>query len=454
MTDTQKLVLGEYGPRGWLKCRAPLAALDTHMYVVGKTKKGKSKFLQHLAYQLIALGQGCGLLDPHGDLADDLLTHLAPHLAPLLEQEALRKRIIYLDPSRRDWALPFNVLHTPSEPYRVAQNVLEAFRRAWPESLREAPRFANIVLAATMVLIENKLTLAEMPRLLTDYTYRDMLLRQVTNPEVTRFFRTRYDRWGREQALIVESALNKVGALVINPQLRLILGQRENALPFRRLMDEGRVLICDLGRTDGETRRLLGSLIVTGFEQAALTRQGHAAARATPLFPAAGRIPGILGAGRLGANAGADPLRMSQVRAAPDSGAPTPGPGERWPARRAGERAAQGDLWRRAGDGAGARGRVVPPGADDRGGEKAGAGGAVGALYPGGAAAESARGASATAGAGRAKASAHVSRAGSGVGPEGVGVTEEGIGQTVGEKRCDNQTGAGSRRKGERHRRL
>jgi hypothetical protein len=273
MNDTQALVLGEYGPWGLLKCRAPLAALDTHMYVVGKTKKGKSKFLEQLAYQLIALGQGCGLLDPHGDLADDLLTQLAPHLASLPDQEALRKRIIYLDPSRRDYALPFNTLRTPWDPYRVAQNVLEAFRRAWPESLREAPRFANIVLAATIVLIENKLTLTEMPRLLTDYTYRDMLLRQVSNAEVTRFFRTRYDRWGREQALIVESALNKVGALVINPQLRLILGQRENALPFRRIMDEGKVLICDLGRTDGETRRLLGSLIVTGFEQAALSRQ-------------------------------------------------------------------------------------------------------------------------------------------------------------------------------------
>jgi hypothetical protein len=239
------------------------------MYVVGKTKKGKSKFLEHLTTQLIQAGEGCGLLDPHADLADDLLAALK---API-EDGGLGRRIVYFDPSRKDYLLPFNVLASPWEPYTVAQHVLEAFRRTWPESLREAPRFANIVLAATLALIENRLTLVEMPRLLTDAPYRQALLQRVSDPEVVRFFQTRYDRWGREQGMIVESVLNKVGVLVINPTLRLILGQRKNALPFRQIMDEGKVLICNLGRTDGESRRLLGSLIVTGLEQAAQSRQ-------------------------------------------------------------------------------------------------------------------------------------------------------------------------------------
>ena len=264
-----ELILGQYGPGWLLTCRLPLDEFGTHMYVVGKTKKGKSKFLEHLTYQLINAGEGCGLLDPHADLADDLLASLKAQI----EDGGLGRRIVYFDPSRKDYLLPFNVLASPWEPYTVAQNVLEAFRRTWPDSLREAPRFANIVLAATLALIENRLTLVEMPRLLTDAPYRNALLGRVRDVEVVRFFHTRYDRWGREQAMIVESVLNKVGALVINPTLRLILGQRSNALPFRQIMDEGKVLICNLGRTDGESRRLLGSLIVTGLEQAALSRQ-------------------------------------------------------------------------------------------------------------------------------------------------------------------------------------
>ena len=275
-----KLVLGCYGPGGLFKYRLPLEDFDTHLYVVGKTKKGKSKFLEHIAYQLITMGQGCGLLDPHSDLADDLLAYLAPYLG----DEANRRRVIYFEPGREDYLVPFNVLATPYEPYTTAQNILEAFQRTWPESLREAPRFANIVLAALLVLIENRLTLVEMPRLLTEKAYRAGLLDRVSNPEVVRFFEERYDRWGREQALMVESVLNKVGAFVINPRLRLILGQQENSLPFREIMDGRKVLICDLGRVDGETRRLLGNLIVTGLEQAAFSRKGVPKSQRQPFF--------------------------------------------------------------------------------------------------------------------------------------------------------------------------
>jgi hypothetical protein len=250
------------------------------MYVVGRTRQGKSKFLQHLAYQLIALGQGCAIVDPHADLADDLVAQLAS----LSERRQLLRRIVYFDPSRTDWLPPFNVLSAPWQPYTIAQNVLEAFRRTWPDSLKEAPRFTNIVLAATLVLIENRLTLVDMPRLLTDPAYRSALMERTTDPELARFFRTRYDRWGREQALIAESVLNKIGALALNPTLHLILGQRQNALPFRQIMDRGQVLICNLGRADGETRHLLGSLIVSGLEQAARSRTDEAAEARRPFY--------------------------------------------------------------------------------------------------------------------------------------------------------------------------
>jgi hypothetical protein len=276
-----QLTLGTCGPFNLRRCRLPLAAFDTHLYVVGRTKQGKSKFLQSLLHQLILQGQGCGLLDPHSDLCDDLLAQLAPHLAA---DPTLRWRILYFQPGRDDCLVPFNVLRTPGEPYVVAQNVLEAFRRAWPESLREAPRFANIVLAALLLLIEQRLTLVEMPRLLTDPEYRQALLRRCRNPEVVRFFEERYARWGREQSTMVEAVLNKVGAFVINPRLKTLLGSDDNGLPFREIMDGHKVLLCDLGGVDAETRRLLGSLIVTGLEQAAFTRKELPAGRRAPFF--------------------------------------------------------------------------------------------------------------------------------------------------------------------------
>ena len=254
----------------------------THMYMLGITGQGKSKLLEHVLLQDILAGRGCGLLDPHTDLANDLLASL--HRASFFRSTKNRERVVYFDPSRAETVLPFNVLASEGPPYQTAIHLIEAFRRTWPESLREAPRFTNILLASLLVLIENHLTLVELPRLLTDKAYRENLLEEIHDPEITAVFHDRLDRWGKEQPLILESILNKVSAFTLNPTLRRILGQSENALNFRRIMDEGKVLLVDLGRCDGETRRLLGSLIVTGIEQAALTRKHEPTRSRRPFY--------------------------------------------------------------------------------------------------------------------------------------------------------------------------
>jgi len=210
------------------------------------------------------------LIDPHSDLVGDVLRHC---LSRGLLSSKDAERLLYFDPTRHDTILPFNVLAGDDEPYAIAQRVVEAFRRTWPESLQEAPHFSNVATAALMTLAEHGLTLIDMHRLLVDEEWRDQLLGRVSNPEVISFFHDRYDRWGREAPVLRESTLNKVAAFTFNPHLRLVLGQRENRLDLRTVMDEGQVLLVDLGRCDGETRRLLGSLLVTGLEQAAAGRQ-------------------------------------------------------------------------------------------------------------------------------------------------------------------------------------
>ncbi len=123
------------------------------------------------------------------------------------------------------------------------------------------------------------MTLVELPRLLTDRAFRHSLLAAVSDREVTSFWNERYDKWGRDQPKMIESVLNKVTAFTLNPQLRRILGARENSLEFGHIMDSGKVLLVDLGRCDVETRRLLGSLIVTGMEQAARSRKNDTTKR-------------------------------------------------------------------------------------------------------------------------------------------------------------------------------
>lgn len=241
------------------------------MYVVGKTGKGKSKFLQHCLFQDVVTGRGCGVIDPHADLISDLLAQLQTNR--LLQDSTTTDRIVYLNPADHSHIIPFNVLAIPGEPYRVAQNVIEAFHRTWPGSLAAAPHFDNVMLHSLLLLIAGKLTLIHLPRLLIDKAFRDCLLTSVGTPELVTFFQDRYDQWGRDAPAMRESTLNKVTALSLNPHLRYMLGQKENRLNFRQLMDEGKVLLADLGHCDEESQRLFGSLITTSIEQAAFSRE-------------------------------------------------------------------------------------------------------------------------------------------------------------------------------------
>jgi hypothetical protein len=236
---------------------------------VGITGKGKSKLLENCIVQDIRAKRPVILIDPHSDLVFDVLRSCLSEVA-LSVKDA--ERVIYFEPTQPgDHVIPFNVLAGPEEPYQIAQRVVEAFRRTWPDSLREAAVFSNVASAALITLVENHLTLIDMHRVLTDKPWRDRLLANTHNPEVVSFFKDRYDKWGRDAPFLRESTLNKVAAFTFNPYLRLILGQQQT-ISLRRIMDEGKVLLVDLGRCDGETRRLLGSLLVTGLEQAAVGR--------------------------------------------------------------------------------------------------------------------------------------------------------------------------------------
>jgi hypothetical protein len=167
--------------------RVTASARTAHLYVIGMSGKGKSKLLEYCLYQDIAAGRGCGLIDPHSLLVDDLLRLLITR--GVFANPDIRHRLIYVDPARTDYVIPFNVLATQAaHPYDIAAAVLEAFRRTWSECLKEAPHFSNVVTAALIVLIENGLTLMHMPRLLTNSEFREQCLDRVTDGSIVEFF--------------------------------------------------------------------------------------------------------------------------------------------------------------------------------------------------------------------------------------------------------------------------
>src|SRR4051812_13617630 len=220
-----------------------------HMHVLGKTGSGKSYFLAGLFLAFHEVGMPVTLIDPHGDLAELVLGQLAA--AGVFADPAAYERLMYLDLPAAAAAgryLPFNYLNQPYDDHAMAELVAEAARRAWPELATGAPTFENILKHSVIVLRQNQLPLTEVANLLTDKPYRDQLLTRVTDPQVVRFFHLRMDQWGRDEAHMKESALNRADLLTLSPVLRHSLGSSENRLSFRELIDSGRSLIISLAR--------------------------------------------------------------------------------------------------------------------------------------------------------------------------------------------------------------
>jgi hypothetical protein len=237
------------------------------MYLIGKTGTGKSTLLLNMAAHDIEMGYGLALIDPHGDLAEEILVSIP---------ERRIKDVIYLNPADLDYPLAFNPLENvaPDGRYLVASGMISVLKKVWAEFW--GPRLEHILRHALLTLLENPgSTLLDLPRLLTDERIRFAMLRRVTHPQVREFWLSefaKYSAWLRSEA--ISPILNKIGQFLTSIPLRNIVGQRQSTLDFRKIMDEGKILIVNLakGKIGEDNCALLGAMIVTKLQLAALSR--------------------------------------------------------------------------------------------------------------------------------------------------------------------------------------
>src|SRR4051794_35653880 len=242
------IILGHY--RSWFikrTLRLSRHLAHCHMHILGKTGSGKSYFLAGLFLSLHEAGLPVTLIDPHGDLAELVLTHLVASGA--YGDPEQYNRLLYFDiPTAANDGrfLPFNFLDQPYDDHAMAEQVSEACKRAWPELAQGAPTFENILKHSVIALRQNNLPLTALADLLTDTQFRNRALERVTDTQVVRFFRFRMDQWGRDAPMMKESTLNRADLLTLTPLLRHSLGQQKNALNFRHILDTGTSVIINL----------------------------------------------------------------------------------------------------------------------------------------------------------------------------------------------------------------
>ena len=116
-----------------------------HLYVIGKTGSGKTTMLRNLIIQDIHAGHGVGLIDPHGDLAHDILNQI-----PARRTE----HVVYFDPDERDFPIGINLFENVPEEARavVASGIVGIFKSIWRDSW--GPRLEYILYATVAALLD------------------------------------------------------------------------------------------------------------------------------------------------------------------------------------------------------------------------------------------------------------------------------------------------------------
>jgi hypothetical protein len=238
-----------------------------HLYLVGQTGTGKSTLLSTLAAQDLAAGRGLGVIDPHGDLARQVLALVPPERAG---------EVLYFNPADTDYPVGFNLLAatSPSERTLVASGVISAFRRLFQEYW--GPRLEYIFRNALLVLLETPSpSLLTLPRLLTERSYRQHVLPYVHDPILRHFLTNEFEAYdARWRAEAVSPILNKLGHAFSSPLVRHIVGQSRPGFRLREVMDRGGIFVANLavGQIGEDAADLLGGLLLAGFHLAALSR--------------------------------------------------------------------------------------------------------------------------------------------------------------------------------------
>lgn len=256
----------------------------THLYVIGATGTGKTKFLEFLIQQDIEKGNGFGVIDPHGDLIEDVKGFIACHYH-YSQDPGILDRVVLIDPTDPEFTVTFNPLEELPN-VSVAEQVSEliaAFRKIWRDSW--GPRMEDLMRNSLIALGETAHTLADLPRFLTDESFREEILRGVSHPIAQDYFQRFNLLSKRTQLTWIEPVMNKINAFLADKRIRDIFSAPQSTFNLREIMDEGRVLLVklDKGRLKGSAD-LLGSLLLAKLQIAAFSRSELSPNKRKPFY--------------------------------------------------------------------------------------------------------------------------------------------------------------------------
>jgi hypothetical protein len=240
---------------------------DLGVAMIGRSRTGKSSLMEHLILEDIANGTPGLVIDPHGRMADRVLS-LAPSSAA--------HRIVLLDPSEGE---PFglNLLAcreslpgTRDDPVTwAADSVIETVKKLYGEADEYLPRLERYLNLAARTLIPSELTLADALRVFDDEAFRERCLKRVPNSKgLQDRLRHRWKSYSQmrpaEREAHIEAVVNRLERMLDSDLIYSIVSSRRTTVPFDKVLNGDTMLIVRLPHENlGEERcNFIGAMLL------------------------------------------------------------------------------------------------------------------------------------------------------------------------------------------------
>jgi hypothetical protein len=245
-----------------------------HLYIIGQTGTGKTTLLKNMIIQDIKNGDGVCFIDPHGDVAQEILG--------LIPKERIDD-VIYFNPGDTRRPIGLNILEyspqRPEEKTFIINTLIEIIDKLYNLQVTGGPMFEQYLRNALLLLMDDPswgYTLLEVSKVFVDEYFRDELLRKCKNYPVIEFWTKQAPIVGGELSLenMITWVTSKLNPFITNDFVRPIIAQSKSAIDFNQIMNERKILIVNLSKgLIGETSSyLMGMLLITKILLGAFTR--------------------------------------------------------------------------------------------------------------------------------------------------------------------------------------